>query len=595
MAIRRLKRPTDTEEPVTRKAIRALRGPLAMVGLFSLLINLLVLTLPLYMMNLFDRVLTSLSVPTLIALTSIAVGLLVSYGFLEAIRSRLMVRLSVKFDEMVTERIFRALFLANLEQTVGGGTLAQVEQIRGFLNSQTLIAFFDLPFALLFLTVLFLLHPLLGAAAVLSTVVVFLVGMSTEWLCKREMLESTKEARKAAHFADNSMRNAEVIAALGMMGNLRNRWISDHQQAIDNHTVVSNRMAAITGAMKTSSQLIQVLIMALACYLVILGLATAGVLFAVNVLVARILGPVQHTVSAWRSVLGIREAFTNLNKLLESLPSHPPRLKLPPPSGFLQAEKLAVAPPGTTLLTLQGVSFKLEPGQAMGILGPSASGKSTLARLLVGVWRPTAGHVRLDGADVHTWDFDDLGPHLGYLPQDIELFDGTIADNICRFGPRDDEAIIHAAQKVGLHEIILRQDQGYETSIRSNGGLLSGGQRQRLGLARAVYGNPRLIVLDEPNSNLDGAGEKALHATIARLKSEGVTIVVIAHGVRMMKAMDKLLWLQEGKQRAFGDRDAVLAKFIPAGKVVAALPEPEDDSEEAEAETAPAASAGGRK
>jgi len=587
MAIRNLKRTADAEEPVTRRAVRDLRGAIAMVGLFSLLINILILTLPLYMMNLFDRVLTSLSIPTLIALTAIALFLYVSYGFLEAIRSRLMVRLSVKFDEMVSEKLFRAVFLANLQQRVGGSTLGQVEQIRGFLNSQTLIAFFDLPFALIFLTVLFLMHPLLGFAAVLGTLVIFMVGMSTEWLCKREMLEAGKEARKAAYFADNSMRNAEVIAALGMMSNLRERWLTDHQQAIDNHSRVSDKMAMITGAMKTTSQIIQILMMALACYLVILGSATAGVLFAVNVLVGRILGPVQHMVSAWRSVLTVREAFKNLDKLLLSLPAAREQLKLPPPRGFLSAEKVSAAPPGTMKLVLQGVNFKLDPGQALGILGPSASGKSTLARLLVGVWPPAGGHMRLDGADVHTWDFDDLGPYIGYLPQDIELFDGTIADNICRFGQRDDVAIITAAQKVGLHEIILRQEQGYETQIRSIGGVLSGGQRQRLGLARAVYGNPRLVVLDEPSSNLDNAGDKALGAAIDQMKEDGVTLVVIAHSPKTLKNMDKLLVLADGKMRLFGDREDVLKKLLSGRKDQLALPEHVEEAEAEAADSAP--------
>lgn len=576
MAIVNLRKSGLADETAMRKALRSVRKHLVVVGFFSLLINILVLTQPLYMMNLFDRVLTSLSVDTLIALTGVTIGLLVSLGFIEAYRSRLMVRLAVQFDEMVGNRVFDALVQASLVQRTGGGTLAQVEQIRTFLTGQTLIAFFDLPFAPIFLAVLFILHPALGIAGLISVIAVVLIGLSSEWLCKDELRESGRQARRAAQFADSSLRNAEVVAALGMVGNLRRRWLQDHQAAIDHHTRVSDVMGMISGAMKASSILIQVFIMALACYLVIKQEATSGVLFASMVLVARIVAPVQQSVSAWRGFIAVRESFQNLDALLQTLPAERDKLKLPRPSGEIAADKLMAGPPGTKFLTLKGISFKLAAGESLGIIGPSGSGKSTLARLLVGVWPPNAGTVRLDGADVHSWDFDDLGPYIGYLPQDVELFDGSIADNICRFGERDDAKILAAAQKVGLHETILHQPEGYETLIRQSGGALSGGQRQRLGLARAVYGDPSLIVLDEPNSNLDLQGEQALIQTLDDLKREGVTVVVIAHNPRLLKHLDKILVLKDGKLAAFGDREKTLGMVMP-GKAKAAR---NDDADE---------------
>jgi PrtD family type I secretion system ABC transporter len=572
-----LKKASSGTKTVMHEALKSIRRPLMAVGLFSLLINMLVLIQPLYMMNLFDRVLTSLSIDTLLALTLVTIGLLVSLGFIESYRSRLLVRIAIQFDETVGNRVFEALMKAGLHQRSGAGTLGQVEQIRTFLTGQTLVAFFDLPFAPMFLAVLFILHFALGLAALVSIIAVIVIGMASEWFCKDALRESGREARRASMFAENSLRNAEVVAALGMVGNLKKRWLEDHQAALDNHTRVSDTMAMITGTMKATAIMIQVLMMALAAYLVIMQEATSGVLFASMVLVARIVAPVQQSVSAWRGFITVREAYRNLNLLLQTLPDDRERLKLPRPSGKLSVERVLAGPPGTKLLALKGVNFDLEAGESLGIIGPSGSGKSTLARLLVGVWPSNSGSVRLDGADVHNWDFDDLGPYIGYLPQDIELFDGTIAENICRFGERDDEKILEAAAKVGLHELILQQPEGYETKIRQNGGVLSGGQRQRLGLARAIYGNPSLIVLDEPNSNLDVQGELALVKCISLLKQQGSTVVVITHNPRILRPLDKVLVLREGAMAAFGDSESVLKKVLPnKAKAV----QPEDNNEE---------------
>ncbi|MBW7850419.1 MAG: type I secretion system permease/ATPase [Rhodospirillales bacterium] len=584
-------RKVNENEPATVQVLREMRGPVLVVGLFSMLISILVLAQPLYMMNLFDRVLTSLSVDTLIALTVITIGLMISLGFLEAIRARALVRMSVRFDDVVGEKVFDALLQTNLAQRVGGATMKQVDQIRSFLTGHGLIAFFDLPFVPVYLLVLFLLHPALGSLALICSIIVVLLGMSIEWVCKRPMLDSAKEERRASVFADNSLRNAEVVAALGMIGNLRRRWLADHNAAVDNHLKVADTMAAINGAIKAAIMIVQIGILALACYLVILEEATPGTLFAANVLAMRIIAPVQQAVTAWRSFLSAREAYRNLGDLLTTIPDDDEdRIQLPKPSGALVVEKLTAGAPKSPEPILKGISFALKPGQALGVIGPSGSGKSTLGRLLIGVWQPLAGGVRLDGADVHSWDFDDLGPSLGYLPQDVELFDGTIAENIARFGERDDAAIIAAAQAVGLHELILRQPKGYDTEIRAKGGVLSGGQRQRLGLARAVYGDPRLIVLDEPNSNLDSDGEAALMQTIEHLKAAGKTIVVIAHNPRILKNMDKILMLRDGKMAAFGSRQEVFSKLKVVSSAAAAAAA--ESSSETDANAAQAAEAG---
>ncbi len=586
MARIKMLRTDGAHPPVTRKVIEELRRPVAVVGLFSALISILMLVQPLYMMNLFDRVLTSLSIPTLVALTGITLFLLLSMGLLEVIRSRLLNRLAARFDEAINRHVFDALFRANLQQPVGGGTLGQIDQIRSFLTGQGLVGFFDIPFVPLFGLVLYLLHPLLGLITLLMTVVMVVLGLSIEWFCKKPLQQSSAASRRASFFADNSLRNAEVLAALGMVGNIRNRWQKVHETAIDSHGKAADTMATLMGTIKASNFIVQVVILGAACYLVILQEATPGVLFASSILVARIIAPVQHAMGAWRGFLGAREAFQSLEKLLSTQPEEKEYLKLPAPQGRLNVEKLMVPAPGGNAMILKGVSFRLEAGEALGIVGPSGSGKSTLARLLIGAWPPASGAVRLDDAEIHSWEFDDLGPHIGYLPQDIELFDGTVAENICRFGPRDDEAIIRAAQLVGLHEIILRLPEGYDTAIRGLRGALSGGQRQRLGLARALYGDPCLIILDEPNSNLDRAGELALVKALAELKAAGKTVILIAHNPRVLRNMDKILMLKEGKVAAFGERDAVLARL--GGQPAKLLPSASDEEDEADAEeTAP--------
>lgn len=564
MAILKMRRSAHARDTqVTRLVLREMRGPIAIIGLFSFLISILVLAQPLYMMNLFDRVLTSMSVETLIALTVITLGLMVSLGFLETIRNRALIRIGGRFDEVVGEKVFDAVVRANLQQRIGGATLRQVDQVRGFLSSTALSNFFDLPFVPIFLLVLYLLHPWLGLFALISCGILFFIGMSIEWFCKPKLRESGKDAARAASFAHSAAQNAEVVAALGMIGNLRSRWRDEHNKVIDYQTSISDRIADINGTLKASIFVVQIGILALACYLVIQGDTTAGTLFAANILAMRIVAPVQQAVAAWRSFSDAREAMENLDNLLQTVPEPESGLHLPAPTGKLGVHQIhyGVQTPNSRQTILKAVTFTVPAGSSLGIIGPSGSGKTTLARMLVGIVRPDSGHVRLDGADLYNWDFDKIGPYIGYLPQDVELFNGSVADNICRFGNQDDDAIVEAAKLAGVHELILQLPNGYDTEIKSKGGALSGGQRQRVALARALYGKPRLVILDEPNSNLDTEGEAMLLAALSKLKELGATVVMIAHNARILQSMDKILLLRGGKVESKGDQDEVLSKL----------------------------------
>ena len=573
----RVRRPEGRKSGAAGEFIREMAGPIAAIGLFSFLISILVLAVPLYMMNLFDRVLTSQSVETLIALTAITLFLMVSLGLLEAVRGRSLIRIGARFDEVMGRRVFPALVRANIQQKVGGAFLGQVDIVRGFLTGQGLISFFDMPFAPIFLLVMFLLHPWLGITALVCALGVVAMTLASKAGSERASQEGAHEQRRASVFAETALRSAETVAAMGMIGALTERWLRDHQAASAMNLRVSERVADINASLKSMMMMVQILIMAVACYLVLKAEATAGVLFAANILAMRIIQPLQGAVGAMRGLLATRESVRDLDEILAALPEETERVKLPRPKGHLVAENVLAGPPGGDDPIVLGVSFQVLPGQALGIIGPSASGKTSLGKLMVGLWKPMRGHIRLDGADVHSWEFDDLGSYIGYLPQDVDLFNGTVAENISRFGPRNDEGVIEAAQAVGIHETILQLPQGYDTEIKAKGGVLSGGQRQRVGLARAIYGDPQFIVLDEPNSNLDGDGELSLLQLIDRLKAKGCTIVVIAHDPRILQNMDKILYLKQGRKAAYGKRDDVLAKlkFIPLpGPIGAALPEP---------------------
>ncbi len=542
-----------------KQLLMSIRGPIMSVGLFSFFVNLMMLVVPIYMMQLFDRVLSSRSESTLIALTVITLGLLLIMGILDSIRHIVLSRLGGHIDSVLSPKAFSALFKLNLKRPASVQGLGDIDAIRQFFSGSGMVSFLDVPFIPIFLLAIFLLHPMLGIIALCGTIVVLGMGLYNELKSRPQMLSGGEEMRKATYFAETSLRNAEALSAMGMFEGIRKRWALHRDQSLDDFTLASEKMGRVNAMVKTSSFIMQVVMLGAACYLALQHTVTPGVMFAANILMMRMIAPIQMVIGGWRGFATARESYQHLQELLSHNEEDESKItRLPRPVGALQLEGVVAAPPAAERHTIRNVSFELEPGDGLGVIGPSGAGKSTLARLLVGVWKPLAGHVRLDGADVYNWDHRDLGQYLGYLPQDIELFDGTIADNIARFGERDDEAIVRAAKKAGVHERILQQPQGYDTEIRSQGGILSGGQRQWIGLARALYNDPAFIVLDEPNSNLDQQGEQALAAALAHLRQEGVTVVVIAHNPRTIQSMNKLLYLKAGQAVAFGLKEQVL-------------------------------------
>ena len=569
-----------TAKHEVRAALGKSRGAFFMTGVFSFFINLLMLTAPLYMLQIYDRVLASRSEPTLIVLTILAGGLLLVMGGLDLIRSRVLVRVGVKMDGLLNARVFSAVFAQALRGARGqrAQALRDLDSLRQFLTGPGPFAFFDAPWAPLYLAVVFLFHPVLGFIALAGAVVLFTMALVNELVTRRPLQLANAQSIAANGFAEASLRNAEVLEALGMLPAIRQRWTAQHNQGLALQATASDRAATLTSWSKALRISLQVAILGAGAALAIQQIITPGVMIAASILMGRALAPVEQAIGQWRHFVGARQSYRRLNELLQAVPEAAERLTLPKPEGRLSVEGLVAAPPGRQKAVLKGVSFALEPGEALGVIGPSASGKSTLARNLVGVWAPQSGAVRLDGAEVQGWDAEELGPYLGYLPQDVELFAGNVAENISRFSAEaTPEAVVAAARGAGVHEMILQLDQGYDSEIGEQGSVLSGGQRQRVGLARALYGEPALVVLDEPNANLDAAGDEALTQAILGLKARGAAVVVMAHRPSAIAAVDKLLMLREGRVEAVGPKEEVLAKVTKAaasGKVANLRPGP---------------------
>lgn len=529
-------------------------------GVFSMLINILGLVPTIYMLQVYDRVLQSRSGTTLLMLTLVIVLLYIVQALLELARSRLLVRIGTGIDLRMNDRVFVASFEQNLKHQMGsaGAALADLTHVRQFLTGAGLFAFFDAPWAPIYLVVIFLLHPWLGVFAVITAIVLCSLAWLTEKITRAPLTEANKEANSSTAYATNTLRNAEVIEAMGMLNNLKSRWREKQMHFLDLQAQASDRSASITSLTKSIRIAVQSLVLGLGAWLVIEGKMTPGGMIAGSILLGKTLAPIELAIGAWKQFLSARTAYTRLEKLLEENPERKETMSLPRPAGHLQVEHVVAKVPGGQQVILNQVSFQAQPGDVVGVIGPSASGKSSLARLLVGVWPSIAGKVRLDGADVYQWSKQELGPAVGYLPQDIELFAGTVAENICRFGPLDAEKIVTAAKMAGVHEMILKFPKGYETEIGEGGSHLSGGQRQRLGLARALYGTPAFVVLDEPNSNLDDSGEAALVQAVMQLKALGSTVVLISHRSSILAIVNKLLLLVNGSVQAFGPRDKVM-------------------------------------
>lgn len=541
-------------------------------GLFSLFINLLGLVPSIYMLQVYDRVLQSRNVTTLIMLTVIMLGFYVMLSMLELARSKLLIRVGAQLDMKLNNRVFVASFESNLKRAGGnaGQALGDLTNVRQFLTGNGLFAFFDAPWAPIYLVVIFMFHPWLGVFAIVAALVLFSLALLTELSTRKPLAEAQHVAAGANNYATNNLRNAEVIEAMGMLDNLRSRWMQKQMRFLALQNEASDKAAVISSATKSVRIAVQSLVLGGGALLVIDGSLTPGGMIAASILLGKALGPVELAIGVWKQLLGARTAFHRLESLLQSNPERQNSMLLPTPVGALQLEDVMAAAPGSQVMILKNIGFNVSPGEVVGVIGPSASGKSTLARLLVGVWPTMGGKVRLDGADIYTWDKNHLGPSVGYLPQDIELFEGSIAENIARFGEVDPINVVEAAKMAGVHDMILHFPQGYDTHIGDSGSGLSGGQRQRIGLARAIYGNPKFIVLDEPNSNLDDVGEAALIKAVQELKQRGTTIVLITHRTSIIGAVDKLLLLVDGAVQLFGPRDQVLLAIQQRAQTAAA-------------------------
>jgi ATP-binding cassette subfamily C protein EexD len=546
-----------------RYALDLCRGSFFSVGFLSMFINLLMLVPPFYMLQIYDRVITTRSGETLLMLTLVVIFLFAVLGGLELVRSRILIRMGNRLDTLVSTRLYRAMFQRSV-LTQGRQTaqpLSDLNHLRQFLAGNGLFAFFDVPWTPIYLAVLYLFHLWLGLFATCAGITLLSLAIANEKATKALLVEANSDYIKAQDLANSNLRNAEVLHAMGMLPSIMGRWASKHYEFLVKQSQASDRAGTLTNASKVLRLLFQSMILGLGALLVLEGSMTPGMMIAGSILMGRALAPIDQMIGSWKSFTNSRNAYRRLNELLEQIPNEPPRMPLPAPQGEVSIETVAAAPPGVRMATIRGINFTVAKGEHIGIIGPSASGKSTLARVLLGIWPPQVGKIRLDKADITQWNRDELGPFIGYLPQDIELFDGTISENIARFGDIEPDKIVAAARKAGVHEMILKLPNGYDTYISASSGALSGGQRQRVGLARALYGDPVLVILDEPNSNLDDIGEYALAQALMQLKAEGVTLFVISHRGNILKHVDKLLVLKDGQVSMFGPRDQVLAQL----------------------------------
>ena len=550
------------------------RREFLIVGIFSMIANVLMLSPTIYMLQVYDRVLTSQSEITLVTMSLLTLFLFAVMGFAEWMRSRLLVSTGVRLDEQLGTQVFNASFEAHLSQsgTSSSRAFGDLIQIRQFLTGNGVFAFFDAPWTPIYMAVLFFLHPWLGV----MSVVFALIQAALAWFGHRHTLAPFEAAAKAgadsSTFLQSKLRNAEVIESMGMVRNLQRRWNERHQEHLARGGDAQHLTHRITAISKFIRYTQQSLALGAGALLVIDGQLSPGGMIAANVLMTRALAPIDQMVGSWRQFIGMRAAFARLEDLMQAYPPRDPAFKRVAPLGQMTLNNVVASAEGRPTPILKNISLSVPKGTVTAVLGPSGSGKSTLARVLVGIWPDLNGDVLLDGLPIAGWNRVELGPHIGYLPQDIELFEGSIAENIARFGEVNPDRVIAAAQSAGLHDMILRFPKGYDTPIGEAGNLLSGGQRQRIGLARAVYGNPVLVVLDEPNANLDDAGEVALYKAIQQLKAAGSTVFLITHRPGAMSVADRILLLRDGQVRADGPRDAVIAALQAAARPAPSTP-----------------------
>jgi len=553
--------------------VTASRGAFLGLFIFSALINLLYLTGSFYMLQVYDRVIPSRSVPTLIALSLLAAALFAGQAALDFFRSRVLLNMARSLDERLSPRVFRIISqmpLRSGSSATGVQPLRDLDQVRSFLSGGGPLGLFDLPWMPFYLAICFAFHPMIGIAALFGAVMLISITLCAEVFTHKPIAEVAQHAAARNGLAEATRRNAEVVAALGMGGRLGALWAQSNEKHLDAQDRASGVSGGLSALSKAARSALQSGVLGLGAFLVIHNEASGGVIIAASIMTSRALAPVEALISQWKAFGAARQGWRRLRELFAAFPEVDDPMPLEKPCRSLIVESLSIAPPGGARLVVNNLAFELKAGSALGVIGPSASGKSSLARALVGVWRPQRGAVRLDGAALGQWAPESLGRHIGYLPQDVELLSGTIASNIARFDPDPDpEAVIRAARQAGVHELIVQFPQGYSTRLGDGGVALSGGQRQRIALARALYGDPFLVVLDEPNSSLDSDGEQALTQAILNVRERGGIAVVMAHRPSALASVDMVLAMANGEAKGFGPRDEILRKVLrPVGPVL---------------------------
>lgn len=557
------------DNPLTR-AIKQGYTPLAFAFAFSLASNLLYFAMPLYTFQIYGRVMASSSVASLLVLTITVLGAFAISSVIDHYRAKVLVSMGVALDHRVSGQVFTALFdrVVRGDPAARSQALRDLDTFRQMLTGAAFQAFFDLPWLPVFMGVLFVIDPIIGLVTFVGCLLLLGITVLQDRVTRPALKEANDAALRSYGFTDAALRNGEVVRAMGMVEPLGSRWASFRQITMERSAAASERASHLSNLSKFLRMAIQIVIIAIGAYLVLKGKIHSGMLFANMILASRALQPIERLVGSWDGLVNGTRAYERLNSLFSIYKPAESVTALPRPAGQLSVEGVSYAPQGAPRLILQGVSFRLEPGEVLGVIGPSGAGKSTLSRMLVGILQPTSGAVRLDGADVYAWDRNDFGRYAGYLPQDTELFSGTVRENIARFQSNvSDEEVIAAAQAAGVHELILRLPKDYNTELQEGGGPLSAGQRQRVGLARAILGSPRLLVLDEPNAALDAEGEEALLRAIDSLKASGATIVVVSHKPSIFRAADKMLVMRDGRVEMFGPRDQVMARVTQPAAV----------------------------
>ena len=553
---------TPAKYPELADAFQDVKRYFIYAGFFSAAVNLLMLVPVIYMLQVYDRVISSGSYSTLAMLTLLMVALTAALGGFEWVRSMILISASNRIEKNLRRRVSDATFKRAL---ITGGMVSNAQplndlsSLRQFLTGNGLFAFFDAPWFPIYVFVMFMFHPMFGYAAIFAGIVMIALAYTTEKVTSKKLQDANTQSTSINNQISGTIKNSEVIAAMGMADDLRHRQEARFDKVLTLQTDASRWAGILQSLSKTFRMVMQSLLLGLGALLALQQEISPGMMIAGSLLLGRALAPIDMLVGTWKGFTLARGQYDRLGQLLTQIPKDAETMSLPEPTGKLSVEQVMVVPPGSKNIVVRGVTMELSPGEALGIVGPSASGKSCLARALLGIWPAYSGKVRLDGADIASWNRSELGPHIGYLPQDIELFDGSISENISRFGDVDPEKVVAAAKTAGVHELILNLPKGYDTVIGGAGGVLSGGQRQRIGLARAIYGSPKYLVLDEPNSNLDDQGERELVEAIRRIKAAGATVIVITHRTMVLQCVDKILVMRDGAAQSFGPRDQVLA------------------------------------